>query len=516
MTKKPSVAIIGGGHNGLICAAYLARAGLKVTVFEAQDKVGGALAQHTLSDGAAASSLVPSHYPLNSAIVKELKLKGATGTTPAAINTTLLNAEGAHITISGNKISDPGCDAQTKADFQAFREEYLGYAAALKALMLSTPPRLKNIDWTDKKTLAKLGLNLRFGLGRDAMREFLRIVGMNVFDVLEERFGSELLKGGIAADAVFGQHVGPKTPTTVLSMLMRMFQQAGANTERQCAAVYDLAGQLEAAARAAKVDIRTGSKVASVIVENDRAAGITLENGETFKADLVVSNADAKSTLLGLVGPQNLDAMFTHRISKTRTDGDVARCILLLDRPPEFTGLTSTHYYDRLLVAPSMRYVERAFNHSKYGEFSENPVLDIKIQRPHTEAGPTPQHTVMTVNAMFAPYALRQGWRQGKKLFEARIIETLSEYSPNIGASVVYSELWTPSDIEEKFLTTGGHWHHGEVAIDQAFMMRPVPGASQYGMPLPGLYLCGAAAHPGGDITGLPGRNAARRILAEM
>lgn len=506
MTKNLSTIVIGGGHNGLVCATYLAKAGFRVTLLEARDSVGGGLSKQTLKDGTEVAGLIQSHLPLNAKIARDLKLN-ASQVDPIA--TTFLSADGEHIHVQGNSISGPGVSSHDEAEYTAFREEYIGYAKALKSLMLNTPPRLKHFDWSDKTVFAKLGLDLRFGLGKRGLREFLRVAGMNIFDVLEERFSSELLKGGIAADALFGNHSGPKTPTNVLTLLMRLFQETGPDSRREFAAVSNLADQLAQAAKNAGVDVITNARVQSVLMEDDRPVGVKLENGDTLMADIIVSNADAKTTFLKLVGAAHMDGMFTHRISKTRTKGDVAKFFAAFDTRPKFTKLTDDASAGRLVVAPTMKYVERAFNHSKYGEFSEAPVLDIRLS--DSENG----KSLLSSNVMYAPYKLKQGWDEGRAAFEDRILDTLSLYAPGIASHVAHRELWAPVDIENTFNVEGGHWHHGEMAIDQSFMMRPVPGAGQYASPVPGLYLCGAAAHPGGDITGLPGRNAAKQILAD-
>lgn len=503
MTKARSAIIIGGGHNGLVCATLLARKGMNVTLCEARGTVGGGLAARQVN-GTDVPGLAHSHMPLHPTVLKDLGLKGST-TQVAAIHTIALGANGKHIHLEAKNASGDGISAQEAAVYQAFKAEYAAYATTLSAMMLNAPPRLKGFDKRDAMTLGKTGWALRFGLGAEPMREFLRVAGMNIYDVLDEHFENPLLQGAIAADAILGCHVGPRTPNTVLSYLMRLFHEAGnARTSSSLAT----AKMLEGAARQAGVQIRCNTKAGDVIVEDGRACGITLAGGEEVRADIVVSNADAKSTFLQLVGPQHLDAMFVHRVSKTRTYGDVARLTLTLKDLPSFTGLSADDFEHRLLIAPDMRRVERAFNASKYGEFSPEPVLDITCANRDTNA------PILMINAAYAPYRLKQGWETGAKDFQAAVMAVLERHAPGIGALVDVSDLLTPVDIERDYGTAGGHWHHGEMAIDQAFMMRPVHGSAQYAAPLPGLYLCGAAAHPGGDITGLPGRNAAKRILA--
>jgi phytoene dehydrogenase-like protein len=206
--------------------------------------------------------------------------------------------------------------------------------------------------------------------------------------------------------------------------------------------------------------------------------------------------------------------MFTHRIHKTRTNGNVAKLHLALDGLPKIAGLSEQQLAQRLLIAPNLRYVEHAFNHAKYGEYSQRPVLDITIPSlSDPSLAPAGKH-VMSVTASFAPYHLREGWANARETFADNIIALIGDYAEGLAAQVNARELLTPMDIEQQYNITGGHWHHGELAIDQSFMMRPVHGTAQYDTPVSGLFLCGAAAHPGGGVTGIPGHNAAQRIIA--
>lgn len=369
----------------------------------------------------------------------------------------------------------------------------------------------------DKSTLAKLGWKLRFGLGVNSMREFMRVGGINIYDVLNEVFDDERVKGAIAADAVIGLHMGPRTPTTVLTYLHRLRGEIEGSQTVPVGGMGSVATALSDSATNAGASIRTGCKVTRILVKNGKAVGVELDSGEQIEADLVISNADAKTTFLDLVGATELDAMFAHRIHTTRTNGSVAKVHLALKGLPEFTGLASEQLGQRLLIAPNMRYVEHAFNHVKYGEYSLKPVLEMVIPTMSDPELAPPDHHVMSINASFAPYNVKDQQSaspQGKEDFLNRIIALIGDYAPGFADQVIFSEILTPRDIEEQYNITGGHWHHGELAIDQSFMMRPVHGSAQYDTPVEGLFLCGAAAHPGGGVTGVPGHNAAQRILS--
>jgi len=355
---------------------------------------------------------------------------------------------------------------------------------------------------------------LRFGLGAKSMREFLRVGGINIYDVLNEVFDSSALKGAVSFDAVLGQHMGPRTPNTVLSYLQRLWGECQDAQMIPKGGMGKISEILEKAAIDAGVKIRTGVKVKKICVAHGHSDGVVLESGEHVEASIVVSNADAKTTLLDLVGAPQLDAMFCNRVNSIRQNGDVAKLHFALNDLPNFKGLSPQELQHRLIVAPDMRYVEHAFNHSKYGEFSQHPVLEIIIPTIGDSASAPEGHHIMSVSASFAPYDLKGGWSDSRRAFLNRVIETIDQYAPNFSSSIVTSDLLTPLDIEEQYNIAGGHWHHGELSIDQSFMMRPVHGSAQYQTPIKGLYLCGAATHPGGGITGMPGHNAAQRILS--
>tara|TARA_R110002096_G_scaffold435548_1_gene661457 strand:- start:118255 stop:119790 length:1536 start_codon:yes stop_codon:yes gene_type:complete len=505
MTRK-NVIIIGGGHNGLVCAAYLAKAGYDVNVLEARDTCGGGVAKYEFADGYHVTGLAQVVHPLNPKIAKELGIKS----TGKAIDTISLGSDGRHLTLSVDAVSGKGLSAKDILAYKNFKKEFRKYAKALEPLTMNTPPRLKDMDNKDKFTLAKIGWSLRFGLGTSSMREFLRVGGINIYDVLNEIFDDPRLKGAISADAVLGHNMGARTPTTVLTYLNRL---RGETYGPQTLPTSDGGDQFVAAAEKAGVKIETGVRIAKIIVDNGTAQGVELASGEIRTADIVISNADAKTTFLDLVGTQDLDAMFSQRISTTRTNGNVAKLHFALSKLPDFKGLAENEVGQRLLVANDMRYVEHAFNHSKYGEYSEKPILEITFPSLSDPSLAPAGHHVMSVSASFAPYHLKAGWDKNRSAFSHNVLSIIEHYAPGISASVVAEDMLTPVDIEREFNVTGGHWHHGEMMIDQMFMMRPIHGAAQYNTPIDGLYLCGAAAHPGGGITGIPGHNAAQRIL---
>jgi phytoene dehydrogenase-like protein len=272
---------------------------------------------------------------------------------------------------------------------------------------------------------------------------------------------------------------------------------------------------LAAAARAAGAEIRCGLRVREILVRQGRAMGVRVDDGAEITAECVVSNADPRSTLLGLLGARHLEAEFARRIEHLRTGGTAAKLHLALAGVPRFHGVTPSQCGERLVIAPDLAYIERAFNPAKYGACSEQPVFEIVLPSVHDSSlAPAGCH-VLSAIVQYAPYDLRGGWAAGRAAFLAASMAVLEQYAPGIGALVRHAELLTPADIEQQYHIAGGHWHHGELALDQFMMLRPVPGAAQYAMPVDGLYLCGAGCHPGGGVMGSAGRNAARVMLGK-
>ena len=513
MTDRTDAIIIGAGHNGLVCASYLARSGMNVVCLESGDEAGGMAAPRSIGGNYHFPGLAHASHPVSAAIRRDLKLDQFGYVPGKAIDTIALDANGQHLSIGENSVAGEGLSEKDENAYPKFREQFRVFAKALRPLFDNKPPRLKNMGFADTMTLAKLGWNVRLGLGRETMNEFLRVAAMNIYDVLNDELDDDRLKGAIAADAVLGNAMGPRTPGTVLTWLQRLQGEFNGPMSLQSGGRSQLVHALTQSAEDAGVSIRLNSHVKKILVENGKAFGVELSNGEMVKAKIIISNADPRSTFSDLVGAPQLDAMFAHRVTQIRGSGVVAKLHLALSGIPEFTGLAESQLSNRLLIAPTMKYVERAFNHSKYKEYSENPVLEITLPSLHNSALAPDGHHVMSVSVSFVPYDLEGGWDEQKSTFAYKVISQLGQYSPDLKSLVVDHEFLTPRDIEEQFHAVQGHWHHGDLSIHQSFMMRPVHGSAQYDTPVDGLFLCGAGSHPGGGLTGLPGQNAAKRVL---
>ncbi len=517
MTERWDAIVIGAGHNGLVCATYLARAGRKVLVLERSTELGGMTGVRRFAEGFSVPGCAHLLHMLHPGVARDLEL-ASNGLRMLATHmpTVALDEQGGHLTLTERTVEGPGMSAEVTAVYGAFMDRLRRFATVLAAANEKMPPRLVSEHWRDHLALAKLGWKA-WQLGRDDMREMLRIGAINIFDVLQEEFDHPLLKGALSLDAVLGTHMGPRSPNTVLNLLYRLTGQTGAGNGVAVAegGMQGVITALERAATAVGVVIRSGCAAKRIVVSADSVTGVEISSGEVLNCGQVFSSADPKTTFQRLLSLDALDTGFNRRIQNLRMRGTAAKLHLALRGAPVFRNLDTENLGSRLLIAPSMDYIELAFDAAKYGAYSEHPVMEITIPTAHTPAmAPTGMHVLSAV-VQYAPMHLRGGWTGDAKAgFMECALKVLSRYAPDIRDQVIAAELLTPADLEREYGVSGGHWHHGELALDQFMMLRPVPGAAQYAAPIPGLFLCGAGAHPGGGVSGLPGRNAAHTALA--
>lgn len=497
--------VIGAGHNGLTCATYLAKAGRRVLVLESADVIGGLAARQEFHPGFHVS-VAHSVNHFSSRVARELDLHRYgfhASTTPLRI--TGLREDGQHLSSNGQSLD--GISDADQAACHTYSRLLDRFARHLAPFWHKTIPRIGNSGIAGATTFAQLGLSLR-RLGKRDMREFLRIFTLPTRDLMDEYFEEDLLKVILSWDGLVGSKLAPRSPnSSIATMLYRMAGESGAT---------GVVDSLRSAAEAAGVEIRTGAPVRRIRVENDAtgltASGVELESGDAISAGNVVSSADPRRTFFELVGVEHLEIGFTHRIRRLRCDGQVAKLHLALSDLPRFSGLD--HPDGRLILAPNLDAIEDAYDAAKYGSIPESPVMEIvlpTLQDP--SLAPSGQH-VLSAHVMYVPYRLRGGWDEAtRKEITERTIATIERYAPGIRDLIIHDEFLTPEDLEQKYCVTGGHWHHVEFAVDQLLMMRPTYEAAQYRTPIPGLYLCGAGSHPGGDLTAIPGHNAAREIL---
>lgn len=518
-SEKHDVIVIGGGHNGLVCAAMLAKSGRKVLLLEAASQLGGAARTEEFAPGFRVSSIAHILNRLHPEVVRELALErhGLNLAPSNQIPTASLSAKDGPLTLTGAYGEGLiGASSSEQEAWKELRAQLFRYAGILKPFLSRRPPDLHGrMSVSETVALGQTALSLK-RLGKEDMRDFLRVILMNVADLLDEQLTDDRLKGLLAFDAVLGSHLGPRSPTSLLGFYYRLAGEIGGRPGAQLVpkgGMGEIVAAIAVSTAKAGVKIRTEAVVGKIRVENGRANGVVLENAEEISGDIIVSAADPSTTFLDMVGPRQLDTGFVRKVKNIRNQGDAAKLHLALDRPPEFLGVDAAGSRGRIVIAPSTDHVERAFNPSKYGEFSPEPVLEITLPSLADPSLAPDGACVLSAIVQYAPYELREGWEAGKPKFLNAIVSLLERYAPGIGKTVRHAELLTPADIEARYRMPGGHWHHGELQADQMLMSRPVFGAEGYSTPIDGLYLCGAGSHPGGGISGAPGFNAARRIM---
>ncbi|GAB5413032.1 MAG: NAD(P)/FAD-dependent oxidoreductase [Congregibacter sp.] len=507
--------VIGAGHNGLVCAIQLARSGQRVLVLEANEAVGGLAAAREFYPGFRAS-VAQTLYALPAKLVKEYDLESH-GFTPAdkPLDTIALAPNEEPIIVSEDGVS--GVSLADEAAYTRYRDQLKTFSRALSPFWRKTIPGIGGNSLKEILTYAHMGLNLRM-MGKDDMLEFLRVATLPMRDLVEEYFENETLKAALCWDGLIGSKLAPRSPNqAVLTLLNRMAGQHEGLHSVPGAGIGSFVAALHEAAKATGVEVRTNCAVKRVTLEADengqRASGVELHDGSHIAATRVVSNADPRSTFFKLVGAENLEIEFANRIRRLRCDGYVAKLHLALDGLPQFTGVENPN--GRILIAPSMDAIEFAYDDAKYGDCSQHPVMELLLPSLHqTGLAPTGKH-LLTAQVMYIPSNKRGGWDDAARTsLTQTLMYILEQHAPGIGALTLHAELLTPQDLEHDYHLTNGAWHHAEPAIDQLLMMRPTYEAAQYSTPIPGLYLCGAGSHPGGDITGNPGRNAAKEIAA--
>ena len=510
------IIVIGAGVNGLAAAGRLAKAGKRVALMEAGSSVGGAAVTQEFAPGFKVSRVAHLLNMLDTRIIEGLELDGH-GLRYAATNlsTTALCKTGNHLSMlgaAGKQLKGDIADADAVA-WKALRSQLMDFADVLAPFKTMTPPRLALGTGNEFVKLARLGLKLR-SLGRDRFREFLRMILINVADVLDDELQDDRLKGAIAFDTVLGAWLGPRSPNSLILYLNRLASEASGSKGGLALPAGGMGSVTESmaeAVRALGVEIHLNARVKNVIVAEDRVRGVLLENGAQISADTVMSAINPRTTFETLVGPAHLDTGLLRRSRAIRMRGGAAKLHLALTGAPDFRG---ADLRSRLLIAPSIRAVEDAFNAVKYGEVPERPVTEVVIPSAFEEGLAPDGCHVLSAIVQFAPHAPKDGLDAARGKLLANTLAVLEEQSPGIGQLVAHAELLMPSDLEQNFGLVGGNWHHGELAVERMLFLRPLIGVSQYATPLEGLWLAGSGSHPGGGVSGAAGWNAAERFLA--
>ena len=519
--------VIGAGHNGLITGAYLARAGLRTLILERRDRAGGCLVTGEVAPGVQAPTVAHTVGRLRTSVARDLRLKGhGLRLIRPDIRVFAPQPDGRSITLWGDPLrTAEGLGPWSRRDAEAypgFDRRVRALASFLAYLHAATPPDLKAPSLTDALAGLRLGRALR-GLGSPKhTREALRVLPMAVADFVAEAFETEPLRAAIASRGIQYSAMGPRSAGTALLLLSdSVGEDCGAAGQSALAAGGPgaLAEALVAAARSFGAEIRCGAEGAAITSRNGLVTGLALADGEELRAPVVASAVDPKRTLLGLVDPSALGPTLAWQASNISQSGVVAKVNLVLSGLPLFTaagGGRLDHLQGRILIAPGIDYLERAFDSSKYGRLPVHHYMEATIPTLlDPSLAPEGVH-VMSVLVQFAPYVLRDGdWDSSRERLGDTVLQSLESYARGISDLVTTRKVLTPVDLERDYGLTGGHPLHGEQGLDQFFAWRPLLGYARYRLPLEGLYLCGSGAHPGGGVTGGPGANAAREILSD-
>ena len=523
---KYDAAIIGGGHNGLVTAAYLARAGRKVIVLERRELVGGCAVTEEVWPGYKVSVASYLTSLMQEKVIRDLELEKF-GYKVDAKDPAFFSPfpDGRHLFMWQDerktlaevaKFSKRDAEAMPK--FEAFLERI---ARVVEHLLLVTPPMFPPRGVGDLLDYLKIAAKLR-GMSAADITGMVKVFTQSASDLLDDWFESPEIKVTLATDGVIGANGGPRSPGTAYILLHHCMGGVGGKRGLWGfvrGGMGAVSNAIADSARSHGAEIRVNAPVSKVLIEAGEAVGVVLENGEEVRAKIVASNLDPKLTFLKLIDAGELPGDFVDGIRKIRCEGTSAKINLAVSGLPDFKaypGAPGPQHRATMHICPDIDYVEHAWDDAKYGRPSKSPLLELTCPTMYDASlAPTGRH-IIGIFLQYAPYTLREGtWDELRAPFAERVIDIIADYAPNIRDIIVDMQVLTPLDLERRFGLTGGNIFHGEMSVDQMFVMRPLAGWANYRTPVPNLYMCGSGAHPGGGVMGAPGHNAAREILRD-
>ena len=517
------VILIGGGHNGLVCAAYLARAGRKVLVLERRHVLGGAAVTEEIYPGFKYSVCSYVVSLLRPEIIRELELPKhgleilpLDGTFTPMPNGDFLWRVNDHARTRREIARHSRLDAEA---YEEYGKAMVDMGRFVKPILTMTPPDPTSLDPRGLASLLSMAQRFRALSDADKYNQ-IQLMTMSAIDFLDQWFETDVLKATMAASGIIGTFLGVRSPGTAYVLLHHyMGEIDGAfrswGLSRGGTGAISLA--IAAAAREAGVEIRTEAAVSRILVTSGTAAGVVLDNGDEIRGRIVVSSVDPNLTFLRMIGADQLPEEFVEDVRRYKFRGSSGKVNLALDALPGFTSLPGAgpHLRGAISISPAVDYMERAYDDAKYGRYSQQPYIDIVIPSLTDPSVAPPGKHVMSCFVQYAPYHLKDGsWDDHREAFGDTVINTIAGYAPNMKNIVLHRQVLTPLDLEREFGLTEGNIFQGELTLEQLFFLRPAPGWAQYRTPIRNLYMCGAATHPGGGIMGAPGRNAARCILS--
>ena len=522
MTPTYDAIIVGGGHNGLVAAAYLARAGKRVLVLERRHLVGGAAVTEEIFPGYKFSVFSYVVSLLRPEIIRDLNLPGH-GLQVLPLESTLtplpngdyLASWADHDATRRELLRHSPVDAEAYDEFGRLMHHM---AMAVRPILGMIPPDPTSLSPKELLSLARLGRHFS-GIGEEHFHALFKLMTMSAADFLDEWFECEPLKATKSASGIIGTFLGPRSPGTAYVLLHHYMGEIDGAFRAWGFAKGGTGAISEAIASAGRgfgAEIRTNAPVAQVLVRDGRATGVVLENGDELRAGVVVSGLDPKQTFTRLVDPAQLPGDLVESIRRYKFRGSSGKVNLALDALPDFTCMPGNgpHLRGAISISPSIDYIERAYDDAKYGEFSRKPYMDIIIPSMIDPGMAPPGKHVMSIFVQYAPYNLNGGWTpERREAFGDTVIDTLAEYAPNLRSIIRHRQVITPHEIEATTGLTEGNIFQGELALHQLFFLRPAPAWSRYTTPIRNYYQCGAGTHPGGGIMGASGRLAALEIL---
>lgn len=526
MEREYDAIVIGAGHNGLVCAAYLAKAGLKVIALERREVIGGACVTEELWPGYQVSTAAYVNSLLQPQIIEDLELRSYGFEMLPFDHLFHPFPDGRYLVVWDDvkKTCEEIArfskrDAAAFPDFQQFRQ---AAAAFVRDIMWMTPPNPVSRRWRDLRDLLSLGLKLH-RMGGKAFR-FMDLMTESISAFLDRWFESDHVKTALAWSGSVGTFAGPKTPGTAYVLLHHSTGGGQRGAQGGWGFVRGGMGTISRAiARAAEkfgATIRTGAPIERILVRNGRAVGVVLESGEEIRGKSVASNADPKRTFLRLVGPEALDGEFVREVKSLKTFSTAFKMNLAMEEAPRYTAfdprVVGSPYPCYVHIAPSIAYLEKAFDDARYGRPSAEPFISPLVPTMADDTlAPRGKH-IVNIFGGHAPYSLAGAdWSTERERFADRVIEVLAQYAPGVKQAIIHRQVLVPPDLETRFGLTEGHIFHAELSLEQLFFKRPVGGYADYRTPIRGLYLCGSGVHPGGGVMGVPGHNAARELLRD-
>jgi phytoene dehydrogenase-like protein len=526
-SRRYDAVVVGAGHNGLTAAAYLARGGLSTLVLERRDLVGGCCVTEEIAPGCRASTTSYIASMLRPEVIRDLDL-GSHGLrmVPCDPSLTVPFLDGPALPWWASRERAVGEIARhSVADARTFiriDDELKRLARYLQPFFLEPPPDIEAKGAGRIAELWRLGRRLS-GISGEEIAGMVSFLTGSLGEFLDRHYESEKVKTLLLANSLYGKHGGPYQPGTALGLLFHLLSGG----EHQVQGFYGhvlggmgaITSAMASAARRFGAEIRTEAPVAHILARDGRVRGVALEDGTEIAARFVLSNADPKRTFLTLVDAGELPDEFRSKIQRIKMDGPCAKVNLVLSEEPRLAGMPrewSAPQRALFTLVPSLEYAERSYEAARRGDLPAELWVDCVAATNVDPSLAPPGRHVVTCFVQYVPYRLNRGdWDSRREELGDRVVARIGEYAPNVPASVVARQVLTPLDLERTYGLTEGNIFHGDLNLEQLFFLRPVPGWSSYRMPIEGLYLCGAGAHPGGGVTGAPGHNAAKQVLRD-